>query len=319
MQAREAVLSLSYGKDSLACLGAIEQLGWPLDRIVHAEVWATDTIPADLPPMVEFKKKADRIIYDRWGIQKGGSRMNKTKAERARELRCCRKPVLASMEYDLIELELEEISRECDDIDFTFDSDPNALLDAMDGDDSAVKEFRMAFVDLGEKVRGLQKALRRREWALRDENYDPAADFNSCLSALVGDFYKGRDGGLFGWDSVSEEYYELDAFDADFAIQEAVKRLCRKTKAYMVKSIQTTLRIFLSMIDIREEFDYINNAIDIAKEENMALAKLLLDIDNAYEAAEKISDGFKNTFRAEREIKEFDRLLAELPERCWVC
>lgn len=63
------VLSLSYGKDSLACLGAIEQLGWPLDRIVHAEVWATDTIPADLPPMVEFKAKADRIIKERWGIE----------------------------------------------------------------------------------------------------------------------------------------------------------------------------------------------------------------------------------------------------------
>ena len=62
-------LSLSYGKDSLACLGAIEQLGWPLDRIVHAEVWATDTIPADLPPMVEFKKKADRILKGRWGIE----------------------------------------------------------------------------------------------------------------------------------------------------------------------------------------------------------------------------------------------------------
>lgn len=62
-------LSLSYGKDSLACLGAIEQLGWPLDRIVHAEVWATDTIPADLPPMVEFKKKADRILKERWGIE----------------------------------------------------------------------------------------------------------------------------------------------------------------------------------------------------------------------------------------------------------
>lgn len=64
----EHVLSLSYGKDSLACLGAIEELGWPLDRIVHAEVWATDTIPADLPPMVEFKKKADAIIKKRWGI-----------------------------------------------------------------------------------------------------------------------------------------------------------------------------------------------------------------------------------------------------------
>ena len=65
----EHVLSLSYGKDSLACLGAIEQLGWPLDRIIHAEVWATDTIPADPPPMVEFKAKADEIIKKRYGIE----------------------------------------------------------------------------------------------------------------------------------------------------------------------------------------------------------------------------------------------------------
>ena len=65
----EYVLSCSYGKDSIACLGAIEKLGLPLDRIVHAEVWATDTIPADLPPMVEFKAKADEIIYKRYGIK----------------------------------------------------------------------------------------------------------------------------------------------------------------------------------------------------------------------------------------------------------
>ena len=65
----EHILSLSYGKDSLACLAAIEQLGWPLDRIVHAEIWATDTIQADLPSMVEFKKKADSIIKARYGIQ----------------------------------------------------------------------------------------------------------------------------------------------------------------------------------------------------------------------------------------------------------
>lgn len=63
------VLSLSYGKDSLACLGACELLGIKIDKIVHAEVWATDDIPADLPPMVEFKKKADEIIKARWGLQ----------------------------------------------------------------------------------------------------------------------------------------------------------------------------------------------------------------------------------------------------------
>lgn len=65
----EHILSLSYGKDSLACLGAIEELGWPLERIVTAEVWATDTIPADPPPMMEFKGKADDIILERWGIR----------------------------------------------------------------------------------------------------------------------------------------------------------------------------------------------------------------------------------------------------------
>lgn len=62
------VASLSYGKDSMAMLEAIKMLGWPLDRIITAEVWATDTIPADLPPMVEFKEYADKVIHDRYGI-----------------------------------------------------------------------------------------------------------------------------------------------------------------------------------------------------------------------------------------------------------
>lgn len=63
------VLSCSYGKDSLACIGAIQELGLPLDRIIHCEVMATDTIPADLPPMVEFKAKADEIIFQMTGIK----------------------------------------------------------------------------------------------------------------------------------------------------------------------------------------------------------------------------------------------------------
>lgn len=62
------ILSLSYGKDSLACLEACKLLGYPIDRVIHAEVWATQDIPADLPPMVEFKKKADRIIKERYGL-----------------------------------------------------------------------------------------------------------------------------------------------------------------------------------------------------------------------------------------------------------
>lgn len=60
--------SLSYGKDSLAMLEAIHRLGYPIDGIIHAEVWATDDIPAELPEMVEFKAKADKIIKERYGL-----------------------------------------------------------------------------------------------------------------------------------------------------------------------------------------------------------------------------------------------------------
>lgn len=62
------IASLSYGKDSIAMLEVIHQNKIPIDRIVHVEVMATNTIHADLPEMVEFKDKADKIIKERYGI-----------------------------------------------------------------------------------------------------------------------------------------------------------------------------------------------------------------------------------------------------------
>ncbi|MDE6373389.1 MAG: hypothetical protein K2L72_02725, partial [Clostridia bacterium] len=64
----EYIASISYGKDSLAMLEVIKQNGLPLDRIVTVDVMATAKIPADLPPMVEFKAKDDEIIFEKYGI-----------------------------------------------------------------------------------------------------------------------------------------------------------------------------------------------------------------------------------------------------------
>lgn len=63
------VACISHGKDSLAMLRAIKHLGLPLHRIVTSDVWATQDIPADLPPMWEWKKEADKIIKDLYGIE----------------------------------------------------------------------------------------------------------------------------------------------------------------------------------------------------------------------------------------------------------
>jgi len=63
------IASISYGKDSLAMLEVIHRNKLPLDRIVHVEIMATETIPADLPPMLEFKAKADKWIKEHYGIE----------------------------------------------------------------------------------------------------------------------------------------------------------------------------------------------------------------------------------------------------------
>lgn len=65
----EYIASLSYGKDSIIIPELCKLHGLPLDRIVHVEIMATDTIHADLPPMVAFKTRADRIIKERYGIE----------------------------------------------------------------------------------------------------------------------------------------------------------------------------------------------------------------------------------------------------------
>lgn len=65
----EYVCSLSYGKDSIVIPEICKRHGLPLDRIVHVEIMATPAIHSDLPPMLEFKKKADKIIKECYGIE----------------------------------------------------------------------------------------------------------------------------------------------------------------------------------------------------------------------------------------------------------
>lgn len=88
------VACISYGKDSLAMLRAIKLLGLPLHRIITADVWATQDIPADLPPMWEWKKKAARIIEELYGVKvehicamQNGSQISNVERERERERR----------------------------------------------------------------------------------------------------------------------------------------------------------------------------------------------------------------------------------------
>ena len=65
----EYIASLSYGKDSIVIPELCMKYGLPLNRIVTVDIMATPRLHSELPPMVEFKKKADVIIKERYGIE----------------------------------------------------------------------------------------------------------------------------------------------------------------------------------------------------------------------------------------------------------
>ena len=69
MADREYIARISYGKDSLKMLEVIHSRGLPLDRITTTDVWATDTISANLPPMDAFKARMDQRIWELYRIE----------------------------------------------------------------------------------------------------------------------------------------------------------------------------------------------------------------------------------------------------------
>lgn len=64
----EYIARISYGKDSLKMLDVIFTRDLPLDRITTTDVWATDTISANLPPMEEFKARMDERIWNLYQV-----------------------------------------------------------------------------------------------------------------------------------------------------------------------------------------------------------------------------------------------------------
>lgn len=64
----EYIASISYGKDSLAMLEVIHAFGYPLTQIVTVDVMATPTLSAYFKEVEEFRKRADEIILNRYGI-----------------------------------------------------------------------------------------------------------------------------------------------------------------------------------------------------------------------------------------------------------
>ena len=179
------------------------------------------------------------------------------------------------------------------------------MLNALDGDEEAEWEFRMAFADLEAKADGLEQSI--------SEYCDWDGDgfvkmYNDCTVALIGNRYR-----ILGYDFEEEDYFSLTAYDEKLAQTEAGKRLMRKTKADMISTIGQCIGILIAFLDLRQNYDYLKATFDILRDENTSLLKQIKEIEDAYNAADAV--GWYDWYP---EVKRFNELLEYLPDYVWI-
>lgn len=230
--------------------------------------------------------------------------MSEIKANRTRNLRY-KRPALASMGFDAMRAELDEIEEACAGIHWFVDQDDENLINALDGEEEEAWEFKVAFADLEAKADQLREAMRD-NWGYPAPFYQR---YDYCTVALVGNRYR-----IIGYDVDEEDYFSLTRYDEELAQTEAGKWLMRLTKKDMISTIGQSVGTLLAFLDLRQSYDYLKATLDILRDENTSLLKQIKAIEAAYEEA-----CFGGCWCAKKgAVEQFDQLLAALPDRAWV-
>jgi 3'-phosphoadenosine 5'-phosphosulfate sulfotransferase (PAPS reductase)/FAD synthetase len=63
------IASCSFGKDSLAMIIKIKELGLPLDEVIYCDIKFDNNISGEMPLMAEFIPKAEKILKEKFDIE----------------------------------------------------------------------------------------------------------------------------------------------------------------------------------------------------------------------------------------------------------
>lgn len=208
------------------------------------------------------------------------------------------------MGFEFLRVELDDIRDACDTIHWWTDQDDETLLNALDGDDEDVWEFKLAFSHLEAKADELFEMI----YELCRYEDDFGQVYDDCTVALIGNRYQ-----TIGYDSFEEDYYALTGYEPGLAQTESGKRLMRRTKAEIISIIGQCFGILIAFLDLRQQYDYLKATFDILRDENTSMLQQVREIDAAYKAL--VTADWSARSEAE---KKFDRLLSALPDRVWV-
>lgn len=260
--------------------------------------------------MVHIQGRDDEIYRGRisaW-LKEGWDFM--TKAEEVRKIKAMqrrnRKAVAAEMNIDTIREQLADMGEACAEVHWFVDSEDGqeTLVDALDSEDDAW-EFRMAFSSLLGDIERMQDDMDPYDCEFAYNVPEVFDDFMAAIRASV----DGR-GLLKGYDDYEEDYFGLGGYEADEAVQISCERLKRLTKDDLISAAQRCFNVAMQFIGLRARYDDLKDAIDILKGKNASFLQQVRAIEAAYETATK--DGWASDTRA------FDKMLAQLPERCWI-
>ena len=226
------------------------------------------------------------------------------KREKAHNLRY-RKPIVKDMNLEHITDALYEIQEACSDVHWytSSESGEDSLLNALDGDEDEAWEFKQAFAMLEAEANEMQADLEE-EWV--PECFDA---FFCAIGAAH------TNGGMLGFDEFEGDYFGLSGYDTHLAEELSAERVQRMTKKDLLDAAGQCFRVAMAYQGLQNRYDNLKAAIDILRGQNTALLQQVKQIEKLYETAE--AEGFNDYWNRD-EVKEFDELLKQLPDRAWV-
>lgn len=213
-------------------------------------------------------------------------------------------------ELNLFEIQncLTDMTEACSNIHYAFDDD-ETLINAFDGNEDEAHEFIMTFTDLDVEIERLYESFEEM-YGYRD---DPEKEFNDVTVALIGEWFR-----ILGFDSYREDFFGFESHYLEgISVEESQKRIMRKTKKDMLDKIGKTMAFLIKYIDVKSRYEYMKAAVEIFQNENIAVYSTIKNINDKYkELFDK--NGKLDRWEKEKQIREFDKIVEELPEKYWV-
>lgn len=223
------------------------------------------------------------------------------KQQKAKALRY-KKPIMEYMNLDSIRESVYEMGELIGDVQW-FCNDEDNLVNALDGDEDEAWQFKMAFSDLAAELEQFEYDLQN--------GYVP-----DCFDDLFPAVNAGGLGGMLGWDSYEHDYYGLDHYEYGYASKEAAKRICRLTKNELLDAVGACLKVFASFTALKYRYDCLEASLKIIQEKNLEGLKLIKAIEEQYDKADAVSEGFKWTYKDE--VYKLNRMLDQVPQEYWI-